>query len=103
MQISMTRLLVAFAVAVLACEQAQAVVQGIDVSHFQGNINWASVKNGGIDFVFVKATEGVDFVDSKFTTYMPGGTRGQSAGRSLSFRAAQLEQRRSDGSHQRSE
>lgn len=45
---------------------------GIDVSHWQGNINWTSVKNSGISFAFVKATEGIDFVDSRFHTNMQG-------------------------------
>jgi GH25 family lysozyme M1 (1,4-beta-N-acetylmuramidase) len=51
-------------------DRAHAVVQGIDVSHFQGNINWNSVKADGIEFAFVKATEGVDFIDVKFNAYM---------------------------------
>jgi GH25 family lysozyme M1 (1,4-beta-N-acetylmuramidase) len=42
-------------------------IPGIDVSNFQGSINWTSVKNAGIKFVFCKATEGVDFVDARFT------------------------------------
>lgn len=49
-----------------------AVVQGIDVSHHQGAINWTTVKNAGIQFVFCKATEGVDFEDVNFDTYMAG-------------------------------
>jgi lysozyme len=42
---------------------------GIDVSHFQndaGGINWNSVKSSGKDFVWIKATEGVDFVDHQW-------------------------------------
>src|SRR3954467_1740771 len=46
--------------------------QGIDVSHFQGNIDWNAVRNAGIKFAFVKATEGVDFVDVNFQQYMTG-------------------------------
>ncbi len=49
-----------------------AVVQGIDVSHHQGAINWTTVKNAGIQFAFCKATEGVDFEDVNFDTYMAG-------------------------------
>src|SRR5690606_22115081 len=33
-------------------------VQGIDVSHWQGAINWTSVRNAGIQFAWIKATEG---------------------------------------------
>jgi lysozyme len=43
-------------------------IPGIDVSNFQGSINWTSIKNAGIKFAFCKATEGVDFVDARFTT-----------------------------------
>jgi GH25 family lysozyme M1 (1,4-beta-N-acetylmuramidase) len=42
-------------------------IPGIDVSNHQGSINWTSVKNAGIKFAFCKATEGVDFVDARFT------------------------------------
>jgi lysozyme len=41
-------------------------VQGVDVSRWQGDVNWTSMKNAGIHFAFAKATEGVDFVDIKF-------------------------------------
>lgn len=41
-------------------------VHGIDVSHHQSFINWDSVSQEGIDFAFVKATEGMTFRDSLF-------------------------------------
>lgn len=41
-------------------------MQGIDVSHYQGNINWSQVKQAGIDFAFIKATEGIGYIDPKF-------------------------------------
>lgn len=40
--------------------------RGIDVSHHQGQIDWEIVKEENLDFVFVKATEGLDFVDPRF-------------------------------------
>ena len=43
-------------------------VQGIDVSHHQGKIDWSKVKEDRIDFAFIKATEGGDFVDKNFHT-----------------------------------
>jgi GH25 family lysozyme M1 (1,4-beta-N-acetylmuramidase) len=49
---------------------AVTFVQGLDVYSGDGSINWTSVKNGGYDFAFVKATEGVNFVDSRFATNM---------------------------------
>ncbi|WP_328907508.1 lysozyme [Streptomyces sp. NBC_00234] len=47
-------------------------VQGIDVSHWQGAINWGSVKAAGIDFAYVKATEGTSFKDSRFSANYTG-------------------------------
>ena len=47
-------------------------VQGVDVSHYQGSINWAAAKGAGIQFAFAKATEGVDFVDDRFIANMNG-------------------------------
>lgn len=41
-------------------------VRGIDVSHHQGEIDWKSVKASGVQFAYIKATEGADFTDSKF-------------------------------------
>ena len=29
-------------------------LSGIDVSHYQGDINWKAVKEYGIDFAFIK-------------------------------------------------
>lgn len=36
----------------------RAQPQGIDVSHFQATVNWATVKANGVSFVYIKATEG---------------------------------------------
>lgn len=48
------------------------VQQGIDVSHWQGTIDWAKVKGSGRTFVFAKATEGIGFEDSSYDTYRVG-------------------------------
>lgn len=40
---------------------------GIDISKHQGNINWEELKkNTKIKFVYIKATEGTDYVDPKY-------------------------------------
>jgi lysozyme len=44
----------------------------MDVYSGVGAVNWTSVKNGGYSFAFVKATEGVGFIDSRFATNMAG-------------------------------
>ncbi|MGH6833822.1 MAG: glycoside hydrolase family 25 protein, partial [Methyloceanibacter sp.] len=41
-------------------------IQGIDVSYWQGEINWDSVRDAGVSFTFIKATEGGDHLDPKF-------------------------------------
>lgn len=40
--------------------------EGIDVSGWQGNINFEEVKNAGIEIVYMKASEGSNFVDPYF-------------------------------------
>ena len=47
---------------------AGAVVQGMDVSHYDGTIDWAMAKASGIEFAFIKATENTTFVDPEFAT-----------------------------------
>ncbi|MET0312979.1 MAG: GH25 family lysozyme, partial [Hansschlegelia sp.] len=41
-------------------------IQGIDVSKFQGPVDWASVRGAGVSFAYIKATEGGDRVDDRF-------------------------------------
>ena len=57
--------------------------RGIDVSTYQGDINWAQVKADGIDFAFIKATQGRsvsnaslrNFEDSKFAQNIVNANR----------------------------
>lgn len=42
-------------------------VRGVDISYYQGNIDWNALTAQGIDFAFIKATEGVDHCDSQFS------------------------------------
>ncbi len=41
-------------------------VRGIDVSHHQGLIDWSQVAQDDVSFVYMKATEGGDFIDPRF-------------------------------------
>lgn len=43
-------------------------VQGVDISYYQGNVNWETLSQQGITFAYVKATEGIDYTDSQFST-----------------------------------
>ena len=44
-------------------------VHGIDISRWQGSINWNAVRTSGVSFVFIKATEGGDHADPNFRRY----------------------------------
>lgn len=40
--------------------------RGIDVSHFQQDVNWEDIKKAGITYVYSKATQGIGNVDPKY-------------------------------------
>ncbi|OTG81174.1 GH25 family lysozyme [Acinetobacter sp. ANC 4648] len=44
-------------------------VQGFDVSHHQGDIDWKKISPKHYQFVYLKATEGGDYQDDKFQDY----------------------------------
>ncbi|MGM5631084.1 GH25 family lysozyme [Apibacter raozihei] len=44
----------------------QYPIRGIDLSAHQGTIDWSKQHNKEINFVYIKATEGGDFIDKKF-------------------------------------
>ena len=47
-------------------EPADFPVHGIDISRWQGDIDWSSARRGGVSFAFIKATEGGDHIDPRF-------------------------------------
>ncbi|KAI0262909.1 glycoside hydrolase family 25 protein [Gloeopeniophorella convolvens] len=49
--------------------------EGIDVSHYQGTINWNTVKSHGVVFAYIKATEGTTYLDPKFSANYEGATK----------------------------
>ena len=54
-----------------------AITRGIDVSEWQGNINWTQVKESGIDFAFVRISYGLSHYDY---TYEANMTKAEQAG-----------------------
>lgn len=44
---------------------------GIDVSHYQGSVNWTSVKSAGKQFAYIKATQGTTVIDAEFNANYP--------------------------------
>jgi lysozyme len=57
--------------AVRACA-AGPVVQGVDVSKYQGSVNWAQAKTAGIQFGFARISDGTANPDAYFTTNWQG-------------------------------
>ena len=45
---------------------AKYPVRGVDVSHYQGEIDWNMLASQNISFAYIKATEGSNYVDEKF-------------------------------------
>ena len=51
---------------------AEFPVHGIDVSKYQGDIDWSAVRGSGTQFAFIKATEGGDHADERFNANWNG-------------------------------
>ena len=49
-----------------------ATIPGIDVSHWQGTIDWTKVAAAGKRFVFMKATDDTTYIDPTFATNRAG-------------------------------
>ena len=47
-------------------------IHGIDVSRWQGAIDWRKARDAGVSFAYIKATEGGDVFDPKFRSYWAG-------------------------------
>ncbi len=41
-------------------------IQGVDVSHHQGGVDWQRLRAEGVDFAYIKASEGGDHRDRRF-------------------------------------
>jgi lysozyme len=50
-------------------------LRGIDVSHYQGTIDWPAVGDDDVAFAYIKATEGVESRDSQFARNWRGAQR----------------------------
>ena len=48
-------------------------VLGIDVSNWQGNVDWEEVAGDGYTFAWAKATEGMTYTDPMFFNNMENG------------------------------
>lgn len=76
------------------------IIKGIDVSQWQGFINFPKVKADGIEMVYIKATEGTDFVDPFFeTNYANALAAGLQIGFYHSLTARSVSQARQEAYH----
>ncbi len=41
-------------------------VKGIDVSYYQGDIDWPAARADGVEFAFIRAGDGTGYIDSRF-------------------------------------
>lgn len=48
---------------------SEETYDGIDVSEWQGDIDFTEVKNFGIDIVYIKSSEGTDYIDPYFRSH----------------------------------
>ena len=56
----------------VAAAAPEVTYEGIDVSHYQGTVDWTQVKAAGIHFAFAKATQGTANVDPEFAANWQG-------------------------------
>lgn len=50
-------------------------VNGIDVSHYQGRIDWQRVAKSGVRFAYIKSTEGNTYLDPRFHANLQGARK----------------------------
>jgi GH25 family lysozyme M1 (1,4-beta-N-acetylmuramidase) len=55
--------------ATTVCGTSATTVKGIDVSYYQGTIDWARVKTAGVKYAFIRVSDGLATIDTKFDTY----------------------------------
>jgi lysozyme len=48
-----------------------ATITGVDVSIYQGNVNWTQIKGSGRQFAFARISDGLNSPDSKFAQNWP--------------------------------
>jgi lysozyme len=58
----------------LACELGPTV-RGIDVSYFQESISWKMVRKSGVQFAFIRVSDGTTVADPKFALNWTGARR----------------------------
>lgn len=49
-------------------------IPGIDISEYQGTIDWAKVGNANVRFIIMRATKGPSYADARYATNSTGAT-----------------------------
>ena len=55
----------------MACSSGETV-KGIDVSVYEASIDWTKVKAAGVDYAFIRASDGLQYIDPAFPGYWAG-------------------------------
>jgi lysozyme len=73
------------------------MLTGIDVSHWEGEVDWPGVRSAGYRFAFTKATEGLNYLDDTFYANVAGAQAvGIPIGAFHFFRAAMPAQKQAE-------
>lgn len=76
---------------------AGATVKGIDVSYYQETIDWAAARADGVEFAFIRVSDGVTFHDPKFArNWSEAKAHGVRRGAYQFFRAHQSAEEQAD-------
>ena len=89
-----------FSVLILFSTNVKADFQGIDVSEWQGYINYENVKRDGIEIVYIKASQGSNITDPYFkTNYNNAKANGLKVGLYHFLTARTVEEAREEAEH----
>lgn len=56
---------------VVACAHG-STIKGVDVSYYEPSIDWARARADGIEFAFIRVSDGLSFLDPKFASHWAG-------------------------------
>lgn len=58
--------------ATTVCAASPVTVRGMDVSAYETSIDWPTAKASGIDFAYIRVSDGLQYHDPKFAPYWQG-------------------------------
>ena len=75
LRLSFQILLIACLFNISACSQSTQSISGIDISRYQGKVDFEKIKSAGTDYIFIRATEGNTYQDGKFQENIIGARK----------------------------